>query len=63
MADVTNVRCINCNKKLAEISLLGHAFIVASTSQIRSDMTIKCPRCSVITGIKYPTLDKIASNV
>ena len=60
MPEVKEVRCINCNKKLAEVTL-PNQIMVASTATISNGMTVKCPRCSVITAISYGYLTNTAT--
>ena len=53
MAEIKDIRCINCNKKLAEVVMPQINMIVSSTAIIREGITIKCPRCSVISAMNY----------
>ena len=62
MPDIKEVRCINCNKKLAEVTLPQINMSVASTSLIQEGIQIKCPRCSVVSAVHYLPLTSIAQS-
>lgn len=62
MAEVKEVRCINCNKKLAEVTPSYITLNVSSTAIIQEGIKIKCPRCSVISAVNYNLLTTLSQS-